>query len=84
MNARNRMWSFWVDAANKTLADHKDELRDGAPYSEDSPEWKQFSVTLTAPAGAVKFRFEVRTYKGTTTVELFIMMIWKLVKLNNF
>lgn len=27
---------------------------------------KQFSVTLTAPAGAVKFRFEVRTYKGTT------------------
>ena len=25
-----------------------------------------FSVTLTAPAGAVKFRFEVRTYKGTT------------------
>lgn len=32
----------------------------------DSPEWKQFSVTLTAPAGAVKFRFEVRTYKGTT------------------
>ena len=66
VNARNRMWSFWVDAANKTLADHKDELRDGAPYSEDSPEWKQFSVTLTAPAGAVKFRFEVRTYKGTT------------------
>lgn len=66
VNARNRMWSFWVDAANKTLANHKDELRDGAPYSEDSPEWKQFSVTLTAPAGAVKFRFEVRTYKGTT------------------
>jgi len=66
VNARNRMWSFWVDANNKTLTDHKDELRDGAPYSEDSPEWKQFSVTLTAPAGAVKFRFEVRTYKGTT------------------
>ena len=35
-------------------------------HLEDSPEWKQFSVTLTAPAGAVKFRFEVRTYKGTT------------------
>lgn len=65
VNARNRMWSFWVDADNKTIADNADELRDGAPYSEDSPEWKQFSVTLTAPAGAVKFRFEVRTYKGT-------------------
>lgn len=65
VNARNRMWSFWVDANNKTIADNADELRDGVPYSEDSPEWKQFSVELTAPAGAVKFRFEVRTYKGT-------------------
>lgn len=65
VNARNRIWSFWVDANNKTIADNADVLRDGAPYSEDSPEWKQYSVELTAPADAVKFRFEVRTYKGT-------------------
>lgn len=65
VNARNRMWSFWLDASNKTMTDNADVLRDGAPYSEDSPEWKQFSVELTAPAGATKFRFEVRTYKGT-------------------
>lgn len=65
VNARNRMWSFWLDAGNKTMTDNADVLRDGAPYSEDSPEWKQFSVELTAPAGATKFRFEVRTYKGT-------------------
>jgi hypothetical protein len=31
-------------------------------YSNDNAEWKQATITLTAPATATKFRFELRTY----------------------
>ncbi|MFO8129908.1 MAG: choice-of-anchor J domain-containing protein [Bacteroidales bacterium] len=60
-NARTRIWSYWLEGTN-TLPAHADELRPGE-YSSDNPEWQEFSVTLTAPAGADGFRFEVRVYK---------------------
>lgn len=62
-NAKTRCWSYWVDNANKTIADTESAaLHDssGATYSTDNVEWQQASYTLKAPANAVKFRFEVR------------------------
>ncbi len=64
VNAKSRVWSYWVGEGTSTLTDNEAELRSNT-YSEDSPDWKQFSVQVTAPAGATKLRFEVRTNKGT-------------------
>ncbi len=61
-NAKTRMWTLWVDAANKTLADNT-EMHSAAPYSTDNAEWVQVSHQVQAPATATKLRFEVRTYK---------------------
>lgn len=59
--AKSRIFSYWVDATNTTLkTDHAAELRPSV-YSTDSPDWKQVSHTLIAPATATKLRFEVRT-----------------------
>lgn len=66
-NAKCRMWSAWV-AGTAALDDNKEELQDAKneKYSVDNPEWKQATLTLTAPATATKFRFEVRTNKEVT------------------
>jgi hypothetical protein len=59
--ARTRIWSYWLSGGS-TLPDNADELRPNS-YSEDNANWQQFTVTLTAPASADAFRFEVRVYK---------------------
>lgn len=59
--AKTRIWSYWMNSG-VTLADNADELRP-ATYSEDNASWMQYSVTLTAPAGANEFRFEIRAYQ---------------------
>ena len=59
--ARARIWSYWLEGES-TLADNEAELRPNV-YSEDNAEWQHFSITLTAPATADGFRFEVRVYK---------------------
>jgi hypothetical protein len=59
-NAKTRIWAYWLDGTS-TLPDHADELRPGT-YSSNNPEWQHYSVSLTAPAGANGFRFEVRVY----------------------
>lgn len=61
--ARSRPWMYWIDAANATIADASSEstLRPNT-YSTDNAQWVQFTATLTAPAGAVALRFEMRTY----------------------
>jgi len=59
--ARTRIWSYWLSAGS-TLPDNEEELRPG-DYSEDNADWLEYNVTLTAPAGADGFRFEVRVYK---------------------
>ena len=61
VNARSRMWSFWLTPDLATLADHADVLRP-ATYSEDNSGWMLYTVTLTAPATASIFRFETRSY----------------------
>jgi len=60
-SAKTRIWSYWMDASGTYLDDDADVLRPGT-YSEDNPSWQQFSATLTAPANAAQFRFEVRVY----------------------
>jgi len=59
--ARTRIWSYWLSGGS-TLAANEAELRPNV-YSEDNPDWQVFDVTLTAPATADAFRFEVRVYK---------------------
>ena len=59
--AKTRIWSYWLDAEGSTIPDIAPELRP-AEYSVDNPDWIQFNVTLTAPANATGFRFEVRVY----------------------
>ncbi len=59
--ARTRIWSYWMQDGNY-LNDDADVLRPDT-YSDNSSDWQVFDVTLTAPANANQFRFEVRTYK---------------------
>lgn len=61
LNARTRIWSYWLSGGS-TIPDNEDELR-GQDYSTDDGAWHNYTVSLTAPAGADAFRFEVRVYK---------------------
>ncbi|MBI9036799.1 MAG: choice-of-anchor J domain-containing protein [Bacteroidales bacterium] len=63
--ASTRIWSYWLENETTTLTDNADELR-SSEYSVDNPDWINYSVTLTAPANATGFRFEVRVYKQGT------------------
>jgi hypothetical protein len=63
--ARTRPWCYWLDAANKTIVDNEAEFRPST-YSTDSPDWQEYKVTVTAPATAVKLRFEMRSYAEGT------------------
>lgn len=66
--ARTRIWCTWFPATgpinnNTALPDHENVLRPGNDgFSQNSPEWKLKTITLTAPANAGRFRFQVRTY----------------------
>jgi hypothetical protein len=59
-DARSRIWAHWT-AGGELLDADAAVLRPDA-FSDDSDEWQQFELTLTAPPGADGFRFEVRTY----------------------
>ncbi len=59
--ARTRIWAYWL-SGDQTLDDHAEILRPGE-YSEDADQWILWQQTLTAPAAADGFRFEVRVYK---------------------
>lgn len=60
--ARTRLWSTWLDASNTALAaEFQTEVQE-QDYSTDSPNWVQKVKTVTAPAGAVKLRYQIRAY----------------------
>lgn len=65
--ASTRMWTFWLNGST-TMTDNVNEFRPNV-YSTDSPEWKQVTHTLKAPATANKLRLEVRTYRNTVSKE---------------
>jgi hypothetical protein len=58
-----RIWSYWRTGTT-TLNDNANELRgpNNAYFNNNGNVWTQYSVTLTAPATADNFYFEVRTY----------------------
>jgi len=59
--ARTRLWSTWLNDANSSTGITQTEVQQAA-YSEDNAQWIQKDVTVTAPAGATKLRYQVRTY----------------------
>jgi len=68
--SRSRIWSAWVSgtgASSVDLTDNADVLHPAA-YSADSANWVQVTNTLTAPATATRFKFQIRTYRASTGV----------------
>ncbi|MCF1191078.1 T9SS type A sorting domain-containing protein [Mangrovimonas sp. AS39] len=60
-----RIWSYWRSEGSN-LADNADELRgpNNSYFDTNGNLWTEYSVTVTAPATADEFYFEVRTYSG--------------------
>lgn len=63
--AKARPWIYWLNATNATIADNESDFRPST-YSTDNPAWQQWTVTVVAPAGATKLRFEMRSYADGT------------------
>ncbi len=58
-----RIWSNWKNGTSN-LTDNEDELKgpNNAYFDNNGFVWTNYTVTLTAPAAADGFYFEVRTY----------------------
>ena len=58
-----RIWSYWKNGVTN-LSDNATELRgpNNAYFDNNGNVWTEYTVTLTAPATADTFYFEVRTY----------------------
>lgn len=58
-----RIWSYWKSGGSN-LSDNADELRgpNNSYFDNNGNVWTEYSVTVTAPATADEFYFEVRTY----------------------
>jgi len=58
-----RIWSYWK-AGSSNISDNANELRgpNNAYFDANGNQWTEYTVTLTAPATADTFYFEVRTY----------------------
>src|SRR5690554_2247820 len=58
-----RIWSYWKNGGTN-LTDNADELRGpyNAYFDNNGNVWTEYTVTVTAPATADNFYFEVRTY----------------------
>ncbi|MXN92146.1 T9SS type A sorting domain-containing protein [Flavobacterium sp. Sd200] len=64
--AKTRIWSAWMQAGTPftQLSDDEGTLRyadNDLSFSTDNPQWINKTLTLTAPANATHFRFQVRT-----------------------
>lgn len=59
-----RIWSYWKDSTDGNINDNADELRgpNNSYFDANGNQWTEYSVTLTAPANAAGFYFEVRSY----------------------
>src|SRR5690606_16939607 len=60
--ARTRLWSTWLDESNDPLAAGLQSDIQEQAYSTDNANWVQKNKTVTAPSGAVKIRYQIRTY----------------------
>ena len=63
--ASSRYWFALVDAGNQAIKDLNSTLQQ-TDYSKESADWQHVEIEFTAPANAVKLRYEVRTYKQSS------------------
>lgn len=61
--ASSRYWFAMVGSDGKTINDINKQIQQN-DYSTDNTEWQQVTIEFTAPAGTVKMRYEVRTYRN--------------------
>lgn len=66
--ASSRYWFAIVGSDNKTITDINDQIQQ-KDYSTDNAEWQNVVIEFTAPEGAVKMRYEVRTYRNMDSDE---------------
>jgi hypothetical protein len=60
-----RIWCYWKDAEGSSVTDPvTDPILRPSKYLK-SDTWQQFSISVTAPPGAVAFYLEVRTYPNS-------------------
>lgn len=67
-SARTRNWSTWLDSSFDVITTDDAILHETA-YSTENPNWIQKTVTITAPPGAARFRFQIRTYRQSVGAE---------------
>jgi hypothetical protein len=62
-----RIWCYWKNSGGTSITDPSTDaiLRPSKYMKSDS--WQQFSIKATAPASAVEFYLEVRTYPNSIT-----------------
>lgn len=66
--ASSRYWFAMVGSDGKTINDINKQIQQN-DYSTDNTEWQQVTIEFTAPAGTVKMRYEVRTYRNIDSNE---------------
>jgi hypothetical protein len=66
--ASSRYWFAMVGSDGKTINDINKQIQQ-SDYSADNTEWQQVTIEFTAPAGTVKMRYEVRTYRNMDSNE---------------
>lgn len=66
--ASSRYWFALVDAGNQAIKDLNSTLQQ-TDYSKESADWQHVEIEFTAPANAVKLRYEVRTYRNVDANE---------------
>lgn len=66
--ASSRYWFAMVGSDGKTIDDINKQIQQN-DYSTDNAEWQQVTIEFTAPAGTVKMRYEVRTYRNMDSNE---------------
>ena len=66
--ASSRYWFAMVGSDGKTINDKNKQIQQN-DYSTDNTEWQQVTIEFTAPAGTVKMRYEVRTYRNIDSNE---------------
>lgn len=66
--ASSRYRFAMVGSDGKTINDINKQIQQN-DYSTDNTEWQQVTIEFTAPAGTVKMRYEVRTYRNMDSNE---------------
>ncbi|MCI2228630.1 T9SS type A sorting domain-containing protein [Polaribacter sp. MSW13] len=63
-----RIWSYWRDASNSNIDNNDNDSEDAIrgpnnDYLDNNGNiWTKYETTITAPAGATQFYFELRVY----------------------